>query len=57
VEDEVALMEAHVEGGNKWSSIAKRIPGERSHLEVKVCVSVRCVHPDFIMWTDGISNM
>ena len=38
VEDEVALMEAHVEEGNKWSSIAKRIPGGRSHLDVKVCV-------------------
>ena len=36
MEDELALLDAHVEEGNKWAAIAKRMPGGRSHVDVKV---------------------
>ena len=36
MEDELALLDAHVEEGNKWAAIANRMPGGRSHIDVKV---------------------
>ena len=39
-EDELALIEVHADEGNKWVSIAKRLHGERSQLEVKVGVGL-----------------
>ena len=35
-EDELALIEAHIDEGNKWVAIATRLPGDRSQLEIKV---------------------
>ena len=35
-EEEEALVHAHITEGNRWGTIAQRLPGGRTHLEIKV---------------------